>query len=109
MFRKMLAVCCAVALLGLAGKTLGEEVKGKVKEVDIVKNTITITVGDKDKTLDVPASAKITTLGKGKGGGTVDVPGGIMGISAGADVSVTTDKDSTVTAIRISPEVKKKK
>ena len=44
----------------------GGEVKGKVKSVDAEKNTITVTVGDKDQTIPVAKETEVFSLGKGR-------------------------------------------
>jgi hypothetical protein len=88
-----------------------EELKGKLKDVDAFKKTITVTVEGKDQVLPVADNAKITTIGTGKTPGQ-DVVGGILGLKAGPDVAVTTEKKdnkSIVTVIKVSPEAKKKK
>jgi hypothetical protein len=51
--------CALLALVFMAGGLLAEEVKGKLKSVDAAKNTITVTVGDKDTTYPLAADAKI--------------------------------------------------
>jgi len=91
--------------------TSGDELKGKLKDVDIFKKTITVTVEGKDKVLPVAENAKIATVGKGKTPGQ-DVVGGLLGLKAGPEVAVTTakkdDKD-IVTEIKVTPEATKKK
>jgi hypothetical protein len=58
-------VCAAFALVVCAVAVLAGEYKGKVKSVDPDKNTITVTVGDDDKTFKVTDDTKIV---RGKDG-----------------------------------------
>jgi hypothetical protein len=107
--KRFVVVVFAMAMAS-AG-TLGEELKGKLKDVDIFKKTITVSAGGKDTVLPVADSAKITTTGKGKNPGS-DVVGGLLGLKAGGDVTVTTEKKDdkdVATAIKVTPEVAKKK
>jgi hypothetical protein len=55
---RSLAALCSLLLLTLV--VWSAEYKGKVKSVDPDKNTITVTVDDKDKTFNVTDDAKIT-------------------------------------------------
>jgi hypothetical protein len=57
MLRSLAALCC---LLLCALVVWAAEYKGKVKSVDPDKNTITVTIDDKDKTFTVGDDAKIT-------------------------------------------------
>ena len=90
-----------------------DTIPGKVKSVDAEKNTITLTVGDKDQTLSVPKDTKIFTLvGKGKKAQPQDVTDGLKGVKEGQSVVVTTEKKDdkdVVTQIKVEPEPKKKK
>jgi hypothetical protein len=82
-------VCGVFALVVAVGCLMAAEYKGKVKSVDADKNTITVTVDDKDKEFKVPADAKIVNA-KGK-----DVKNGLKNekaFKAGAAVTVTTEK-----------------
>ncbi len=91
--------------------TFGDEIKGKLKDVDIFKKTITVNDGSKDQVLAVSDNAKITTVGKGKNPGA-DVAGGLLGLKAGPEVTVTTEKKDDkpiVTAIKVAQEAAKKK
>ncbi len=40
-------------------KPLAAEISGKLKSVDVEKNTITVTVGDKDQVFEIPGAAKL--------------------------------------------------
>ena len=61
MFRKLV---CALAVIGFSmGLAFADTIKGKVKEVDDEKKTITVTVDDKDTTYPVDKDAKIFTTG----------------------------------------------
>ncbi|OAI54308.1 hypothetical protein AYO44_15145 [Planctomycetaceae bacterium SCGC AG-212-F19] len=99
------------AMVIVSTGTLGDELKGKLKDVDIFKKTITVNAAGKDTVLSVADNAKITTTGKGKNPGG-DVVGGLLGLKAGGDVTVTTEKKDDkdiVTAIKLAPEAAKKK
>jgi hypothetical protein len=102
------------ALLIAAGGSWAEEIKGKVKSVDASKSTITVTVNDKDRTLTVAKDAKVFQLvgKKLKKAQPQDVPGGLAGLEAGKEVTVTTDKkdgQDVVTQIKVEGLAKKKK
>src|SRR5262245_31242530 len=106
------AVACLVVCAGLS---LAEEIKGKVKSVDADKGTLTLTVGDKDQTIAVAKDADVFSLGKAKKGQPAPkqaVSGGLGGLTAGAEVTVTTEKKDakdTATAIKLETPAKKKK
>jgi hypothetical protein len=57
MLRSLVALC---ALLLLTLVVWSAEYKGKVKSVDPDKNTITVTIDDKDKTFKVSDDVKVT-------------------------------------------------
>jgi len=104
----------AAAMLALPTLLLAEEVKGKVKSVDAEKSTITITVDDKDQTLDVSKDVKVTHLvgKKEKKAESQDLPGGLGALTAGTAVTMTTEKKDdkdVVTAIKVDGLAKKKK
>lgn len=107
--KRFFVVLFAIAVA--ATGTLGEEIKGKLKDVDIFKKTITVNTGSKDLVLPVSDDAKITTVGKGKNPGT-DVAGGLLGLKSGPEVTVTTEKKDDkqiVTVIKVAQEAAKKK
>src|SRR5262249_1571465 len=56
----MLRTVLAASLLLLGGVARAEDIKGQVRGVDPTKSTITIMVGEEDKTFDVAKDAKIT-------------------------------------------------
>ena len=112
MFRNLMCAVCAL-VLG-AGVAWADDIKGKVKLTDADKGTITLTVGDKDQTLTVGKDVKITQqVGKKEAKAkTEDVPGGLTGLAAGTDVTVTTEKKDgkdVVTTIKVDGLVAKKK
>jgi hypothetical protein len=107
-------VCTVVALLIVAGGLRAAEIRGKVKTTDTDKGTVTVTVDDKDTTLSVAKDAKITQLvgKKPKKAQAQDVPGGLGGLAAGKDVTLTTepkDGKDVVTQIKVEGLTKKKK
>jgi hypothetical protein len=55
---RCLAAVCSLLLLGLV--VWSAEYKGKVKSVDADKNTITVTIDDKEKTFNVGDDVKVT-------------------------------------------------
>jgi hypothetical protein len=59
-----LAALCSLLLLGLVA--WAAEYKAKVKSVDPDKNTITVTLDDKDKTFNVSDDVKVTVGGEEK-------------------------------------------
>jgi hypothetical protein len=107
--KRFIIVLFAIAVA--ATGTFGDEIKGKLKDVDIFKKTITVSDGAKDQVLPVAENAKITTVGKGKNPGG-DVVGGLLGLKAGPEVTVTTEKKddkAVVTVIKVAQEAPKKK
>ena len=90
-----------------------ESVPGKVKSVDPDKNTITVTVGDKDTTFTVDKASKMyATTGKGKKTMKSDIADGLKGIKEGQSVVLTTEKKDDkeiVNEIKVEQEMKKKK
>ena len=81
---------CASGLLAQEGIE-----QGKIKKIDADKNTVTVTIGDKDTTLDIGKDTKI-----------VDAKGGdlkIKDLKEGADVEVTCDtKDGKTVCNKIA-------
>jgi hypothetical protein len=103
-----------LAILAVSSLAHAEEVKGKVKSVDAEKSTITVTVGEQDKTLDVAKDAKIThRVGKNeKKAKSEDLQGGLGALTAGTDITLTTEKKEdkdVVTAIKVDALAPKKK
>jgi hypothetical protein len=101
-------VCAGFALLVCAVAVLAAEYKGKVKNVDPDKSTITVTVGDEDKTFKVTDDTKIV---RGKGDKSKDVKDGLKNERAfknNPNVVITTEGEK-VKEIRILGGGKKKK
>jgi len=112
MLRIWIGGLCALMLCAVSVRA--DDVKGKVKSTDADKNTITITVDDKDQTVTVAKDAKITRLvgKKIKKAQTEDVPGGLNGLAAGSEVTVTTEKKDgkdVATAVKVEGLTTKKK
>src|SRR5262245_35402519 len=94
------------------GVALGDDFKGRVKSTDAEKNTITVTVNDKDQTFNLAKDAKFVGLyGKKVNKAKIlDIPGGLSGVRAGANVTVTTEKkDDKEVAISVKVEDLQKK
>jgi len=101
-------------LFALPALVQAEENKAKVKSVDAEKSMITVTVGEADQTLEVSKDVKIThRVGKNeKKAKTEDLPGGLGALTAGTDVTLTTEKKDdkeTVTQIKVEGLTPKKK
>lgn len=112
MLRMLVPAVLSMVILPTA--LLAGEIKGKVKSVDADKSTITLTVDDKDQTLDVGKDVKVTRLvgKKEKKAQTEDVAGGLGGLAAGTAVTVTTEKKDdkeVVTQIKVDGLTKKSK
>jgi hypothetical protein len=110
---RWLAGAVAVLVLGLA-IVQADEIRGKVKSTDPDKNTITVTVDDKDQTLPVVKDAKIYRLvgKKIKKAQPENVPGGLSGLTSGTDVTLTTEKQDgkeVATQVKVEGLTKKKK
>jgi len=104
----------AFLLSGIPALVQAEEIKAKVKSVDADKSMITVTVGEADRTLEVAKDAKIThRVGKNeKKAKSEDLPGGLGALTAGTDVTLTTEKKDdkeTVTQIKVEGLAPKKK
>src|SRR5262249_54988140 len=102
-----------VALVLCAGGLLADELTGKVKKVDTEKNTLTVTVADKDMNFEIPKDTRIQGLvGKGKKATYQDLAGGLGAIKEGKDVLVLREKKDgkeVVTQVRVVDVVQKKK
>src|SRR5947209_4054330 len=119
----MIRVLVGALVVGLlaVGAATAEELKGKIKDIDKAKNTITLTVDGKDTTYTVGKDASFVTvsLEKGKKGKVNEkltpIDGGINGIKAGTEVTVLTDKQDdkdVITSVKVSdgkPATAKKK
>src|SRR3954454_13297785 len=92
MFRRLL--CAAIVVAFSMGLALADNIKGKVKEVDDTKKTITVTADDKDQVINVDKDAKIYTTGKAKKGqvGPEIALSGLSAVQVGQEVTVTTEK-----------------
>jgi hypothetical protein len=104
------ALTCLVLSIALVQ---ADEYKGTVKKVDAEKNTLTVSIDEKDRTFDIPKDAKIYTTGKKKKGKPApEVPVALGDVKENAKVVVTTKKEDdkeTVTSVQIEREKKKKK
>jgi hypothetical protein len=103
MIRSILAA--VVALAFCVSLALAEEVKGKVKQTDPDKFTITVTVDGKDKTYPVDMSAFVITA-QGR-----NFKGGFKALKGGEDVIITTNKKEDkeiVGVIKVATQPKKK-
>jgi len=116
MIRTMTRTLLALAVMAGTGRLSAEEIRGKVKSVDGEKNTITLTVGEADRTFQVVGDAKVVGLygKKLKKAVLLDVTEGLRGIKDGADVTVATIESdakavSKVKVEDLQPKVKKKK
>ena len=119
----MIRVLVGALVVGLlaVGAATAEELKGKIKDIDKAKNTITLTVDGKDTTYGVGKDASFVSvsLEKGKKGKVNEkltpIEGGIGGIKAGTEVTVLTDKQDdkdVITSVKVSdgkPATAKKK
>jgi hypothetical protein len=116
MLNRLLGAAACLLALGFAVVS-ADEVKGRVKKVDTDKNTLTITVNDKDQTFTIPKEARIVALfgKKVKKAQLLEMPGGLGAVKENVEVTVTTekkdDKDvvSQVKVEELQPKKKKKK
>jgi hypothetical protein len=108
----MIAVFCTfVVCLAVVN---AEDFTGKVKKVDADKNTILISVNDKDQSFTLTKDTKIVALfgKKANKAQLLDLPGGLTSIKDGMGVTITTDKvDSkqVVTQVKLDELQPKKK
>jgi hypothetical protein len=110
-FLTILALTCFVFC---AGALRADEIRGKVKIADADKNTITVTVNDKDQTFTVAKDATVKQLvGKNaKKAQLQDVAGGLNGLTTGSDVTLTTSKidgKDVVSQVKVEGLAAKKK
>jgi hypothetical protein len=110
---RTLTFALVVSLIALgAGRLKADEVRGKIKSVDADKHTVTLTVGDIDRTLHVANDAKVSGLygKKLKKAVAQEIPGGLQGVKEGAIVSLTTEKDEVkqIKLEDLQPKAKKK-
>ena len=91
MIRTLTPALLVLTLLAAAGSLPAEEIRGKVKSVDGDKGTITLTVGEAERTFQLATDAKVVGLygKKLKKAVVQDVAGGLRGVKEGADVSLT--------------------
>ena len=81
--------------LVMAAETKTE--KGKIKKIDADKNTVTVTIGDKDTTLDIGKDTKIVDA-KGE-----NLKDGVKALKEGDAVEVTCDtKDGKTVCNKIA-------
>jgi hypothetical protein len=93
-------VCAGFALLICAVAVLAGEYRGKVKSVDPDKSTITVTIGDDDKTFKVTDDTKIV---RGKGDKEKEVKGGLKNEKAWSknpNVIVTTEGEGAKAKVK---------
>jgi len=107
-------IAVAGLLLAVCAVAQAEEIKGKVKSVDAEKSMITVTVGEADRTLEVSKDVKVThRVGKNeKKAKSEDLPGGLGALTAGTEVTITTEKKDdkeSVTQIKVEGLAPKKK
>jgi hypothetical protein len=105
MLRKLVCALFAVAIC--FSVALADEIKGKVKSVDTDKNTITVTVDDKEQTFTITDDTKIVAGNQNK-----EVKDRLKSdrFKAGTDVVITTEKKDgkdVVTQIKLAGGKKK--
>ncbi|MBY0522464.1 MAG: hypothetical protein K2R98_03660 [Gemmataceae bacterium] len=88
-----------LAILVLSLGVLADEIKGKVKLLNVKKGQLVIVVGEKEKEFMVPERAKVTD-NDGK-----ELPGRLKALRAGDEVTVVTGKDGDKEVVQ---EVKRK-
>jgi Cu/Ag efflux protein CusF len=106
-------------LLVWTGANWADDHTGKIKNLDIKKNTITVTTDDADLTLPLAKDVSVfyeRKPMKKQPGGLEPVPGGLNGLKTGNTVTITTEKKDereTVSLIKLEnadqkPDKKKK-
>jgi Cu/Ag efflux protein CusF len=93
MRKTMMLAGLALALAVGSGRLSAGEIKGKVKSVDGDKKTVTVLVGDAEKTLPLAVDAKIVAhFGKKpKKANLREIPAGLEGVKEGANVTLSTE------------------
>src|SRR5262245_52206052 len=103
MLRKLVAAL--FALMICAGVSLADEIKGKVKEVNTEKNTLTVTVGDKDQTFTLNDDTQVLNP---KGNAVKDKAKSLKGLKPDTEVTITSEKkDGKNVAVKIQLAGKK--
>jgi Cu/Ag efflux protein CusF len=104
--KRLLAVVLIV-LIGVSF-TVADEVRGKVKSIDVQKRSVTLTVDDKDRTYEGTAGVKVVTSLRGK---LKDVAGGLGTLKPGDVVTLTIQKvDDQIVITQVlldTPKIKK--
>lgn len=106
MMTRLLPLLFALVTAFSTGQVSAVEIRGKVKELDGEKGTITLTVGEADRTFLIASDAKVVGLyGKKLKKATVQgVPGGLRGVKEGSDVTLTTatkEDRTTVSQVKV--------
>ena len=99
------------------GSALAGDVTGKVKSIDVEKQTVTLEVNASDRVFSVPSEAKIVgSFGKKEKKATTEpIEGGLKGLKEGSDLTITTetrDDKEVVLQVKVAglqPVVKKAK
>jgi hypothetical protein len=84
----------------LAGNASAEEIRGVVTKSDTEKNTITVTVDGKDRTLDVAKDVRVSTWSvmrtgrRGRSTTTVEtiLTGGLRNVQVGTSITLNVEK-----------------
>jgi hypothetical protein len=103
------------ALFGLVVCAAGraEDYTGKIKNLDIKKNQISVMVDDKEMTFPIAKDVSVfyeTKPAKKKPGGLEPLPGGLSGLKTGNTVTITTEKKDNqeiATLIKLEDPTKK--
>lgn len=94
-------------LLVACGPLVAEEVKGKIVKIDADKGTITLSVENKDRAINVEKGVVIQSPGKKKT--LQDVAGGLAGLKTGDEATATVEKkDGKEVATKIVTDAAKK-
>ena len=111
MLRFMLTVLTVSGLCAATARA--DDFKATIKKIDSEKSSITLLVNGEEKTLPVSKDAEIYAIGKGKKnkpGPKEPISGGLSGLKAEVEVTITTIKSNdreVVAAIKVEGMKKK--
>jgi Cu/Ag efflux protein CusF len=87
------ATAVALMLASWVGSASAGDVTGKVKSVDVKKQTVTLEVNSAERVFSIPSEAKVVgSFGKKEKKATVEpIEGGLKGLKEGSELTITTE------------------
>ena len=87
------ATAVVLMLASLVGLVSAGDVTGKVKSVDVKKQTVTLEVNSAERVFSIPSEAKVVgSFGKKENKATTEpIEGGLKGLKEGSELTITTE------------------